>query len=63
MPLSITNSNKNNLDITNKAKPSAETFGDMDIEFGEPSTVFGQPGTAIVKETKNTLTITNEAKN
>ena len=62
MAISISNESKNNLAITNENKPSAQTFDDMPVSFDSVSTPFSQAGTAIVKESKNALTINNEAK-
>ena len=63
MPTTITNSSKNSLSITNTAKRSNQTFADMPVSFDSVSTSFAQAGTAIVKESKNYITISNEAKN
>ena len=62
MVLSISQESKNNLSITNEAKPSNQTFADMPVSFDSVSTSFAQAGTAIAKESKNSLTISNEAK-
>ena len=63
MPLTITNNSKNTLSITNTNKPAAQTWADMDIAWEEVSTTWEEPGTAITKNTKNSLSISNEAKN
>lgn len=60
--MTISNENKNNLSVTNESKPTSGTWADFPVPWNSVNTTWGQPGTAIVKETKNDLTITNENK-
>lgn len=60
--MTITPEDKSNITITNENKPTVGTFGTTPgRSFGDGGT-FGVPGTAIIKESKNTLTITPETK-
>ena len=64
MSISITPETKVNITITLESKPGAsDTFGDHPEAFSEQSAGFGTPGLPITKETKNNISITNEAKN
>ena len=61
--LSITNDTKNSLTVSNESKPSSGTWGsDTGRKWADGGT-WGQPGTPLVRESKNTLSISNEAKN
>ena len=62
MALSITNNSKNSVSITNASKPSGQTWDDMNITWDEATGTWDQPGTPVIKDTKNTVTISNTAK-
>jgi|CXWL01.1.fsa_nt_gi hypothetical protein len=62
MAVTLTPENKSTLTITNESKPSSGKWNsDATRTWGDGGT-WGQPGTFILKETKNTLAINNETK-
>ena len=62
MAINLTNENKSDITILNESKPSGGTFGsDATRTFADGGT-FGEPGLFIVKEAKNSLSISNESK-
>ena len=62
MAININNENKSDITISNESKPSTGTFGsDATRTFADGGT-FGEPALFIVKESKNSLSITNESK-
>ena len=67
MPLTITETNKNSLTITPEGKPTASNlWSERDllwVESGAAGDTWAVPGTALTKQSKNSLTITNETKN
>lgn len=63
MSITITADSKNTLSITGESKPSSETWASTDPEtWGDQDGTWGEHGLAIVKESKNNLNISNEAK-
>ena len=62
MAISITNENKNSLSITNENKLDNPTIDEMEMTIDEAGGTIDFPGTPLRNETKNTLTISNEAK-
>ena len=63
MPISISNSNKNNLAITNTVKAQVDlTIDDAIGTIDGAAGTIDNPRTSIVKESKNNLTISNESK-
>jgi len=62
MSISITNENKNTLAITNESKPTGGKWNSDATRKWADGGTWGQPGTFLGKEAKNTLTISNENK-
>lgn len=64
MALTINNESKTNLSITNESKlgGATVTIDEMAIPIDEASGTIDSPGTPFRKESKNTLSITNENK-
>ena len=65
MALDINNDSKNNLSITNQDKGgSGLTWDEATFTWDEgASATWDNPGIPITKESKNSLTVNNEAKN
>lgn len=64
MPLTITPESKNTaLSITNESKATGGTFADFPVAWSSVTTPWGFPGLPIIKESKNSLTVSNESKN
>ena len=62
MSITIINESKSDLSITNESKPSGGKWNsDATRTWGDGGT-WGQPGTFLSKESKNSLTITPENK-
>ena len=63
MSITLTTENKNSaISITNENKPTGGKWNsDATRTWGDGGN-WGQPGTFINKETKNTISITNETK-
>lgn len=62
MSITITPETKNSLAISNESKPSSGAFGDFPGRTFADGGTFGEPGTFLVKDSKNTLSISNENK-
>lgn len=62
MALTINNPSKTDISITNESKPSVGTFGDTPGRTFADGGTFGEPGLAIIKESKNSLSIATESK-
>lgn len=62
MAITITPENKSTLTITNESKPSTGTFGSEPTRAFADGGTFGEPALFIVKESKNSLPISNESK-
>lgn len=67
MALSISNNSKNNLAISNEGKPTQPDLWSGRFitwaESGPAGDTWAVPGSALQKESKNSLSISNEAKN
>lgn len=65
MSITLTAENKNVFSITNENKSSGSqaTWGNQTGRTWADGGTWGDPGVAIIKDSKNTLTITNENKN
>ena len=63
MTLSISNKSKNNITIANKGKGSDPTIGEAIGTIGEAEGTIGLKRTSISKQSKNTISISNIAKN
>jgi len=61
MAITLANENKSDITISNESKPTGGTFNQPGRTFGDGGT-FGEPGTFLTKESKNTLSISNETK-
>ena len=62
MAINITPETKIEITLSNESKPSSGTFGsDATRTFADGGT-FGEPALFIVKESKNSLSISNETK-
>ena len=66
MTVSIINDSKNTLAVTNDTKTASDqAFSDRTDTFAETGPggdTFGVPGVVFERETKNSITITNETK-
>lgn len=62
MSTTITAESKNNITITNDDKYSGQTWDDMTMTWDQAEGTWEQAGTDIIKETKHSVTITNETK-
>jgi len=63
MSLSLSNDSKNALSITNESKETGLTWDEADFIWNEAAGTWDVPGLPLIKETKNTLSITYENKN
>lgn len=63
MALNITNNSKNSLSITNEDKAAATTWDEATFTWNEATGTWNVPGIVVARETKNSLTVSNEAKN
>ena len=63
MPITIVNSSKNDVTITNTNKATGGAFGDFPGRTFADGGSFGEPGTSLKKDSKNDVSITNENKN
>ena len=61
--MTITPENKNSLAITPENKVASDTWDDADYTWNEATGTWDVPGVVLARETKNTITITNENKN
>ena len=62
MAITITPENKSTLTITNESKPSTGKFGSDATRSFADGVTFGEPALFIVKESKNSVSISNETK-
>ena len=62
MATNITNENKNNLSISNENKSTDFKWENMNVSWADAGGTWGSPRIPIVKDTKNTLNISNESK-
>ncbi len=62
MSITITPENKISLSISNESKPSGGKWNSDATRTGGDGGTWGQPGTFLAKESKNSLTITPENK-
>ena len=60
--LSITPDSKNSLSIINENKPTGGTWSSFPGRTWADGGTWGQPGTFLAKDGKNSLSISNEAK-
>lgn len=65
MPSTVTPQDKNSLSVTNQNKlGNAPTWSEMDMTWDEAIRTWDQESDIIVaRQSKNTLTVTNESKN
>jgi len=64
MTLSISNDSKSAITITNEGKkPSDTTWDEATYTWDDAVGTWDIPGLVVVKESKNTITVTNESKN
>ena len=63
MPLTPTNESKNNLAVTNEDKGRDYTWDEATFTWDEAEGTWDTQLTSIIKETKNSLSVSNEAKN
>ena len=62
MPLTITNTSKNALAITNNSKDTGLTWELATFTWADATGTWEVPGLSIINTSKNSLTITNTAK-
>ena len=63
MPISITNENKNDVTIANTGKTSDITIDEAVGTIDDAGGTIDSPRTTLVRDTKNSLSISNESKN
>lgn len=63
MSLSLTNTTKISLTITNQDKKNDDTWDEATYTWDEATGTWDTPGLVLSKDSKNSLTITNETKN
>ena len=64
MSLSLSNESKNTLNVSNEAKDESITWDEATMTWDESNPMtWDSQGTLITRESKNSLTITNENKN
>lgn len=63
MSISISNESKIGLTVTNESKPSGGTWSSTPGRTWADGGTWGTPGVAIVRDSKNSISVSNDSKN